>query len=309
MQVLHKLTRLLIAEVISTHPIVGNMAVACGCTNVINLIFDNYPQPAGTEMPMLVSFVSLVLPDRVLRYFVLVPGALNLVQSPSYFDKLLDMGCPAKSLRLAGHWVSSDLCLNAIPDSKARIERSERNLPRRFLIAVGGAGAQSAFLAGLLAGIAPLLRDKRIRIYLNCGDHKHIADAVIAKLRSLELEWDEVTTSEGTVALCQREALDFLQEPENWKERRTASERVGTGRIESDRVRFLCSFFGILMNAALRGIRGGRQKQQVGASFVAGVFFWSDGCGNNMGISWTRPLKRCKVSQCRKTAFQGVTEI
>ena len=40
------------------------------------------------------------------RYFVLVPGAINLVQSPSYFDKLLDMGCPSSSLRLAGHWVS-----------------------------------------------------------------------------------------------------------------------------------------------------------------------------------------------------------
>jgi len=180
--------------VISTHPIVGNMAVACGFTNVINLIFDNFPQ-----------------------YFVLVPGALNLVQSPSYFDKLLDMGCQAKNLRLAGHWVSSDLCLNAIADSKSRIERSERNMPRRFLIAVGGAGAQGAFLAGLLSGIADLLRNKRIRIYLNCGDHTHIADAVLAKLKSLDLEWDEVTTNEGTVALCEREALQTLQEPPDWK--------------------------------------------------------------------------------------------
>ena len=30
--------------VISSHPIVGNMAVACGFKTVINLIFDNYPQ-------------------------------------------------------------------------------------------------------------------------------------------------------------------------------------------------------------------------------------------------------------------------
>ena len=30
--------------VITSHPIVGNMAVACGFKNVINLIFDNYPQ-------------------------------------------------------------------------------------------------------------------------------------------------------------------------------------------------------------------------------------------------------------------------
>ncbi|CAE7783713.1 CIPK28 [Symbiodinium sp. CCMP2456] len=180
--------------VITTHPFVGNMAVACGFKHVINLIFDNLPQ-----------------------YFVLVPGALNLVQSPSYFDKLLDMGCPAKSLRLAGHWVSSDLCINAVADSKSRIERSEQNLPRRFLIAVGGAGAQSAFLSGLLSAMAPLLRDKKIRIYLNCGDHKHIADAIVSKLKTLDLDWNEVTSSEGTVSLCKKEALDLLEEPPNWK--------------------------------------------------------------------------------------------
>lgn len=33
--------------VISSHPIVGNMAVACSFKTVINLIFDNYPQLLG----------------------------------------------------------------------------------------------------------------------------------------------------------------------------------------------------------------------------------------------------------------------
>lgn len=180
--------------VISSHPIVGNMAVACGFKTVINLIFDNYPQ-----------------------YFVLVPGAINLVQSPSYFDKLLDMGCPSHSLFLAGHWVSSDLCINAVPDSKARLGRLEKNLPRRFLIAVGGAGAQRAFLEELLQGIAGLLREKRIRIYLNCGDHGHIADAITAKLQALGLEFNQVTSNDGTVALCKKKALDKLEEPADWK--------------------------------------------------------------------------------------------
>ncbi|CAJ1404386.1 unnamed protein product [Effrenium voratum] len=180
--------------VISSHPIVGNMAVACGFKTVINLVFDNYPQ-----------------------YFVLVPGAINLVQSPSYFDKLLDMGCAAKSLRLAGHWVSSDLCLNTKADSEARLQRMEKKLPRRFLIAVGGAGAQRAFLEGLLGGIADLLREKRIRIYLNCGDHAHIGDAISARLKQLGLDWDEVTTDEQTVALCKKEALGKLEEPDGWK--------------------------------------------------------------------------------------------
>ena len=69
------------------------------------------------SMPHNAAERPTVLPTLV-RYFVLVPGAINLVQSPSYFDKLLDMGCPSHSLFLAGHWVSSDLCINAVPDSK-----------------------------------------------------------------------------------------------------------------------------------------------------------------------------------------------
>ncbi|CAK9070141.1 CBL-interacting protein kinase 28, partial [Durusdinium trenchii] len=164
--------------VISSHPIVGNMAVACGFKNVINLIFDNYPQ-----------------------YFVLVPGAINLVQSPSYFDKLLDMGCPSSSLRLAGHWVSRLVEDRTFLTFAARLSRLEKKLPRRFLIAVGGAGAQRAFLEGLLQGIADLLREKRA-----------LTDDL-----ALSLDWTEVTTNEGTVELCKKEALAKLEEPADWK--------------------------------------------------------------------------------------------
>ena len=61
----------------------------------------NCIQQSDSVAPLVVSLSRVSL-----RYFVLVPGAINLVQSPSYFDKLLDMGCPSHSLFLAGHWVS-----------------------------------------------------------------------------------------------------------------------------------------------------------------------------------------------------------
>ena len=34
---------------------------------------------------------------------------------------------------------------------------------------------------------------------------------------ALSLEWTEVTTSEGTVELCKKEALEKLEDPPNWK--------------------------------------------------------------------------------------------
>lgn len=181
--------------VISSHPFIGNMAVACGFKTVINLVFDNFPQ-----------------------YFIIVPGAMNLLQSPSYFDKLLDMGCPAANMQVAGHWVSSDIALNVKKDCEARLSRCKNPaLPRRFLITVGGAGAQKLYLEQLLQGLAEDLRANKLRIYINCGDHKHIADAVVKTLTSLKLVYDEVNTTEQTEELCSREPLAALCEPAGWK--------------------------------------------------------------------------------------------
>lgn len=176
--------------IITSYPMVGNMAVACGFKTVINLIFDNHPQ-----------------------YFVLVPGALNLVQSPSYFDKLLDMGCPAASLRFAGHWVSSDLCKHVAEDCTARINRCGKHLPRRFLVSVGGAGAQLLFLQQFLVGLKPFLRAGRMRMYINCGDHAHMASGLVAKLRELEIEFAEITDNEQVEELCRKEPLSRVDEP------------------------------------------------------------------------------------------------
>ena len=67
---------------IATHCFVGLVAVALGFTNVINLVIDNHAQ-----------------------WFIVVPGAYNLVQGPSNYHNLLRMGVPADRLVLAGGWI------------------------------------------------------------------------------------------------------------------------------------------------------------------------------------------------------------
>ncbi|CAN0499319.1 unnamed protein product, partial [Ectocarpus sp. 8 AP-2014] len=57
--------------VITSHSLVGMTAVACGFKHVINLVIDNWAQ-----------------------WFVVVPGAINLVQGPSNYEALLRMGVP-----------------------------------------------------------------------------------------------------------------------------------------------------------------------------------------------------------------------
>jgi hypothetical protein len=68
--------------IITTHCFVGMAAAALGFTKVINLVIDNHAQ-----------------------WFIVVPGAYNLVQGPSNYHNLLRMGVPADRLVLAGGWI------------------------------------------------------------------------------------------------------------------------------------------------------------------------------------------------------------
>ena len=98
----------------------GLLAVACGFTRVINLVIDNHAQ-----------------------YFIVVPGALNLVQGPTNYHRLLRMGVPPHELKLAGAWIPKDLVDSLKADCNARIARAAARKPVRLLIPVGGAGAVS----------------------------------------------------------------------------------------------------------------------------------------------------------------------
>jgi hypothetical protein len=155
-------------------------AVAAGMTNVINLVIDNHPQ-----------------------WFVVVPGCLNLVQGPINYQSFLRMGVHPDSIQLAGHWIPRDLVMNIPEDCSKRITRakagfvdpvvdptgrspknyksaefpSQQTKPRRFLIPVGGAGAQRNFIVQFLRALAPYVSSGYVQLFLNAGDHKHMHQA------------------------------------------------------------------------------------------------------------------------------------
>jgi hypothetical protein len=171
--------------VIATYPLCGQIAVACGFERVVNLVVDNYPQ-----------------------HFVLVPGALNLVQSPGYHTKLLQLGMPPESVAMAGAWVSHGIAANAIEDSAARIARHHAREPLRLLVPVGGAGAQRVYINALLGELAPLLREGRVHVLLNAGDHDHMESAFRARLGELGLEHRKVSTYPELRAFCEAHPLE-----------------------------------------------------------------------------------------------------
>ncbi|EKX53218.1 hypothetical protein GUITHDRAFT_100928 [Guillardia theta CCMP2712] len=148
--------------IIATHSLVGLVAVACGFKNVINLVIDNYAQ-----------------------WFVIVPGAINLVQGPTNYAMFHKMGVPTSELRLAGHWIDSDC--------ERRRQRLKDEKPLRILLPVGGAGAQRKFVTSLLEALADEIKAGSVQVVLNAGDHAHMRDAFETSFKKMGLSSEDVT--------------------------------------------------------------------------------------------------------------------
>jgi len=135
-------------------------AVAGGMTNVVDMMFDNWPMA-----------------------FQLTEGAVHSVQSPSaYFGFRTMRGfdergkilkpVPENSLYYTGHYVDHEIVHNIEADCEARLVRMENNEPRRFLLTMGGAGAQKELFKAVIEHCLPLIKQNKLSLFVNLGDHK-----------------------------------------------------------------------------------------------------------------------------------------
>ncbi len=177
--------------IITTYPLNGQIAVANNFKKVIHLICDNYPQ-----------------------HYLLVPGALNLVQTPSAYTKFIQMGVSKENLAYGGHWVSEDLVTNAQKDSETRIKRLDSGKKRRFLIPIGGAGAQKGFVTELLETTKSDLLTKRFFYFINTGDHTKVLNAFEEYLNQAKIQFETILTWEDMKQFLARIPLDS-EEPGN----------------------------------------------------------------------------------------------
>lgn len=134
-------------------------AVAGGMTNVVNMMFDNWPMA-----------------------FQLTEGAVHGVQSPSGYygfrimnrfdekDRILSP-TPSDAIHYVGHHVDHELVENIEVDCAARLERMRSGEPRRFLITMGGAGAQRELFKAVIDHALPMIRRGEITLFVNLGDH------------------------------------------------------------------------------------------------------------------------------------------
>jgi len=165
--------------IITTHCFVGLIAVALGFTKVINLVIDNHAQ-----------------------WFIVVPGAYNLVQGPSNYHNLLRMGVPPNRLVLAGHWIPKDLVDGVEKDCADRIARANARQPTRLLIPVGGAGAQKTFVTTFIKSLRTHVVEGKVHLFLNAGDHAHMVVAFTEALAEMQLPYDTVDSMDGVNAFA-----------------------------------------------------------------------------------------------------------
>lgn len=167
--------------IIATHGFVGMLAVSLGFENVINLVIDNHAQ-----------------------WFIVVPGAYNLVQGPSNYHNLLRMGVPADRLELAGHWIPKDMVDGIEADCGAREARAAARKPLRLLIPVGGAGAQKSFVCSLVKALKPRIEEGSVQLMLNAGDHEHMRVAFVAALEAIGAAYGTVNSIDGVRGYAER---------------------------------------------------------------------------------------------------------
>lgn len=173
---------------IATHVWPSQAAVHAGLTHVVNAIPDNWP-------------MALHLSE----------GAVHTVQTPSsYFgyrtlkgfagNKILNP-MEDKDITYIGHYVDDELVTNIEHDCALRLDRLQNNKPIRFLLTIGGAGAQGDYFAGIISTLVPYIKAHQAVLYLNIGDYQNVWNFFTKKIpdiKSLATEhfdnWEEAST-------------------------------------------------------------------------------------------------------------------
>lgn len=161
----------------STHPWTGHAAVRAGLTDVVTIIPDNFP--IG---------------------FHVVEGSTHVVQSPSAYmgyrtfhsmgtGMTLSHTMPAKDIRMVGHYIDHEIVTGIEGDCDARLKRIRDGKTRRFLLTMGGAGAQVLRFADIARTCKDAIAEGKVSLFINMGDHKGRWADLEAMFRADGIEW------------------------------------------------------------------------------------------------------------------------
>lgn len=181
--------------VIATHVWPAQAALHAGMKYVVNAIPDNWPMALH-----------------------LAEGSLHTVQTYSAYlgyrtlhgmrGKEVLKPMPADSLLYTGHYIDHELVGHIKKDCKRRIKRAKNGEPMRFLLTIGGAGAQKEIFAAIIRHLLPAIREKKAALYVNVGDYQNVWHELVREIPQLKkVSRTHFNEWEKTVDFC-RDALD-----------------------------------------------------------------------------------------------------
>lgn len=147
--------------VIGTHVWPAQAALHAGMKYVVNAVPDNWP--------MALHFSEGAVHTVQTHYAYQGYRTMNGMAG----DKVLKP-MPADSLRYTGHYIDDELVKNIRKDNKARLARKESGKPMRFLLTIGGAGAQKEIFAAIINELLPEIRKNKVALYINIGDYINV---------------------------------------------------------------------------------------------------------------------------------------
>lgn len=146
---------------IATHVWPSQAAVHAGIERVVNVIPDNWP-------------MALHLSE----------GAIHTVQTPSAYlgyralrgmDKNRQLKpMPKDAVVYTGHYIDHELVSNIEADCEKRKDRAMNGKAKRWLMSVGGAGAQKEIFITVIKRLLPEIKRGKAVLFVNVGDHRNV---------------------------------------------------------------------------------------------------------------------------------------
>lgn len=171
--------------VAATHVWPAQAAIHANMKYVVNAVPDNWP--------MALHFAEGSVHTVQTHYAYQGYRILNGMQGQEVLHPM-----PEEDLVYTGHYVDHELVSHIESDCALRRKRKEEGKPMRFLLTIGGAGAQKEIFAEIIRYLLPEIRAKRAALYVNVGDYRNVWEELqkeIPGMRRLSREhfnqWEE----------------------------------------------------------------------------------------------------------------------
>ena len=184
--------------VIATHVWPAQAAIHAGMKNVVNAIPDNWPM----ALHLAEGSIHTVQTGFAYQGYRILNGMQGK-------DTLNPM--PEDSLVNTGHYIDHELVSNIETDCEARKRRKANGEPMRFLLTIGGAGAQKEIFAAIIKKLLPAIKKKEVALYVNVGDYRNV--------------WEELQKEIPALSKVSKEHFD------SWEETKKFATEALEGKI------------------------------------------------------------------------------